>query len=482
MVERDGPVILAVDQGTSGTKAIVVDPVDGVLGVAEEVVRPTYLAGGGVEQNPQQLLQSVLSAGRRAVAAAERPIAAVSLANQGETVLAWDRDTGRPLSQAIGWQDRRAETVTAELAADAGWVAERTGLVLDPYFSAPKMAWLRRHVTADGVVTTTDTWLIHQLCGEFVTDAATASRSLLAGLDTAQWDPDLLELFSWSDEARPRIVDCDAEVGTTTAFGGQMAVAGLIVDQQAALLAEACLDPGSAKCTFGTGAFLLANTGPGAVRSTAGLSSSVAWRARDAVCYCLDGQVYTAASAVRWMADLGLIDGPEDIDRRAARESDGTLCVPALAGLGAPWWRADATAALTGMTLATRPGHVILAVLQGIAAQVAEMSALMAGDLGLPLGRLRVDGGLTRCRTLMQCTADMLQVPVDVYPSAHATALGAAALGRLALSPQLRIEQAVPAWTPTETFEPRWSRDKSSDFMSRWRVAVGAALNGRTRP
>ena len=470
------PTILAIDQGTSGTKAIVVDALDGVLGVAEEAVRPTYLPGGGVEQDPEELLQSVLTAGRRAMAAAGRPVAAIALANQGETVLAWDRSTGDPLSQAIVWQDRRAEPLTSAMSDQAGWVAERTGLVLDPYFSAPKMTWLRRNVTAEGVVTTTDSWLIHQLCGEFVTDVSTASRSLLTGLDSADWDPDLLELFGWQDEPRPRIVACDKVVGTTNAFGQEMAVAGLVVDQQAALLAEGCLEPGTAKCTFGTGAFLLANTGAKAVRSSSGLTSSVAWRAGGTLSYCLDGQVYTAASAVRWLQDLGLIKAPEDLDRLAADDANGTLCVPALAGLAAPWWRSDATAALTGMTLATRGEHVILAVLQGIAAQVAELATAIGTDLGEPLRRLRVDGGLTRCRTLMQSTADLMQLPIDVFPSPHATALGAAALGRMATTPGLSLPDAITRWIPTETYEPAWSADRSQEFLSRWRGAVNASL------
>jgi glycerol kinase len=477
-----GPAVLSIDQGTSGTKAIVLDPAGSVLAVAEEPIRPTYLPGGGVEQDPAALLASVLSAGRRALQAAGCPVGAVALANQGETVLAWDRATGKPLSQAIVWQDRRAETVTADLAAAADWVAQRTGLVLDPYFSAPKMAWLRRHVTTGGVVTTTDSWLIHQLCGEFVTDAATASRSLLTGLDTGDWDPELLELFGWSQEPLPRIVGCDEVVGSTGAFGMPMAVAGLIVDQQAALLAEACLEPGTAKCTFGTGAFLLANTGTVPVRSSAGLTSSVAWRARGRLAYCLDGQVYTAASAVRWLQDLGLIGGPADLDRLAATDTEGTLCVPALAGLAAPWWRSDATASLTGMTLATRPEHVILAVVQGIAAQVAELTDLITTDFGRPLTRLRVDGGLTRSRTLMQCTADIAQLPVDVFPSAHATALGAAALARLALLPGLDLADAVPAWTPAESYEPRWSPERAAEFRDRWRVAVTTSLPASEPP
>lgn len=466
--------VLAIDQGTSGTKAIVLDDGGRVTGVAEEPLAPSYRAGGVVEQDPRALLASVLDAGRRAIAAAG-PVAAVALANQGETVLAWDPATGAPLTPAVVWQDRRAEALCAGLAEHSAWVARRTGLVLDPYFSAPKMAWLRRDVTADGVVTTTDTWLVHHLTGEFVTDASTASRSLLTGLDTAAWDCELVDLFGLGAERLPRIADCDEIVGSTTAFGPEMPVAGLIVDQQAALLAESCLTPGTAKCTFGTGAFLLANIGLRPVPSAAGLTTSVAWRARGAMPYCVDGQVYTAASAVRWMQDVGLIAEAAEMDVIAAEDAGGVLCVPALAGLAAPWWRSGATASISGMTLSTGRGHLVLAVLQGIAAQVAELAGLVGTDLGAPLGRLRVDGGLTRCRTLMQATADLLQIPVEVYPSAHATPLGAATLARLALDPALTLGSAVPDWSPAITYEPRWSPDRAAEYRARWRAAVERA-------
>ncbi len=468
--------ILAVDQGTSGTKAVVVDSEHGTLAVAEQPVRPAYFDGGGVEVDPAELLASVLEAGRRAVAAAARPIDAVALANQGETVLAWDRGSGEPLSPAIVWQDRRAEEVCTDRADAREWVAARTGLVLDPYFSAPKMAWLRRHRTTAGVVTTSDTWLLHQLTGEFVTDVTTASRSLLLDLDAVCWDGELLDLFGLTGEAMPRLVDCDEIVGSTAVFGGEIPVGGLIVDQQAALLAEGCLTPGTTKCTYGTGAFLLANTGAAAVRSSAGLTTSVAWRALGEMPYCVDGQVYTAASAVRWAIDLGLISSPDDLDTVAAADAEGVLCVPALAGLAAPWWRPDAAASLTGMTLSTGPGQVVLAVLQGIAAQVAELATLVATDLGAPLTRLRVDGGLTRCRTLMQAQADLCQLPVEVYPSAHATPLGAAALARLAIEPGLALADAAPAWAPSAVYEPRWSPDEAGDFLHRWRRALEATL------
>ncbi|MEU4833502.1 FGGY family carbohydrate kinase [Streptosporangium sp. NPDC023615] len=469
-------VVLAIDQGTSGTKAIVVDAGGEVLGLAELPVRPAYLPGGGVEQDPGELLASVLDAGRQAVARAGVAIDVVTLANQGETVLAWDPATGTPLSPAVVWQDRRSESVCAELAGSAERIAATTGLVLDPYFSAPKMAWLRRNVTREGVVTTSDSWLVHHLTGEFVTDVATASRSLVTRLDDGAWDPGLLELFGLGTERLPRIVSSDEVVGHTSAFGGHVPVGGLVVDQQAALLAENCLRAGEAKCTFGTGAFLLANTGTSAARSTAGLAASVAWRVRGETSYCFDGQVYTAASAVRWMQDLGFVTAAADLDTVAAADAEGVLCVPALAGLAAPWWRPDARASFSGMTLSTGPGHLVLAVLEGIAAQVAELGDLVAADLGRPLTRLRVDGGLTRSRVLMQAVADLMRVPIDVYPSQHATPMGAVALARTALDPSLPLRDAVNAWEPSTTYEPRWSADRAADFRSRWRDAVATAL------
>lgn len=463
--------VLAIDQGTSGTKAVVVD--DGrVVSIAEVAVHPRYLPGGGVEQDPQELLDSVLTAGRRALAEAGCPVQAVSLANQGETVLAWDRTTGIPLSDMVVWQDSRAASVCERLAEHADAVAARTGLVLDPYFSAPKMRWVRENLTTEGVVTTSDTWLVHQLCGAFVTDVTTASRSLLLGLDDTTWDPDLVALFGLEGEELPEVVACDATVGHTTAFGPRLPVAGLVVDQQAALLAEACLEPGTAKCTYGTGAFLLAQAGSTPVRSSAGLTTSVAWQLRGDTSYCVDGQVYTAASAIRWLCDMGLISHASELDTVAAATSGGVLCVPALAGLAAPWWDARATATLTGMTLATGRGEVVRAVLEGIAAQVAELGRHVAADLGTSLTRLRVDGGLTRSRVLMQAQADLMQVPVDVFPSQHATALGAAACGRLALDPSLAVADAVGSWEPEHVHEPVWSADRAADHLAAWRAVV----------
>lgn len=470
--------VLAIDQGTSATKAIVVDESHHVLALAEVPLRPRYFDGNGVEQDPQALLDSVVSAGRSAMSEAAVPISAVALANQGETVLAWDRATGRPLSSAVVWQDRRAETVCAERSDAAARVAELTGLVLDPYFSAPKMRWLRDNVTTEGVVTTTDTWLVHQLCGAFVTDTSTASRSLLLGVDDVAWNEELLAVFALADETLPELVASDDIVGETSLFGGRVPVTGLIVDQQAALLAQACVDPGTAKCTFGTGAFLLAQVGDTAVRSSAGLTTSVAWTLRGRTAYCVDGQVYTAASAVRWAVELGLIDAADQLDSIAAASSEGVLCVPALAGLAAPWWDPHATASFTGMTLSTGRGHLVRALLEGVAAQVATLTALVAGDLGRALTRLRVDGGLTRSHTLMQAQADLAQVPIDVYPSAHATPLGAAACARMALEPRLTVEQAVGGWSPDRSYEPQWSADRAAEHLARWQAAADNIAKG----
>ena len=466
--------VLAIDQGTSGTKAVVVDGDGNLLGLSEHPIHPHYLPGGGVEQDPHELLASVVDVGRAAISKSRATIDMVTIANQGETVLAWDPVTGKPLSNMIVWQDRRAEGICTELAEHKDTFARRTGLVLDPYFSAPKLAWLRRNVTREGVVTTSDTWLIHQLTGEFVTDVSTASRSLVTDLNTTAWDRELLDLFGLGDEQLPTIVACDAVVGTTTRFGGSMRVGGLVVDQQAALLAEDCLRPGDAKCTFGTGAFLLANTGTTAARSSAGLTSSVAWSTRGETTYCFDGQVYTAASAVRWLQQLGFIATAADLDTVAAEDTGGVLAVPALAGLAAPWWRPDAKAAFTGMTLSSGPRHLVLAVLQGIAAQVAELGSLVAADLGTPLRRLRVDGGLTQSRVLMQAVADLMQIHIDVFPSAHATPLGAAALARMAADPDLQLADAVVPWNPNMVYTPRWSPQRAADFLSGWTATVDA--------
>lgn len=467
--------ILALDQGTSGSKAIVVDD-DGVHAVVEQSISPDYLPDGGVEMDPMTLYRSVIEAGRQAVAEAGRPIEGVSLANQGETILAWDPSTGEPLTTCVVWQDRRAEAVVDRLRAHAEEVHQHTGLVLDCYFTAPKMVWLRENLTREGVVTTTDTWIANRLTGEFVTDVTTASRSLLLNIDTGDWDARLQEVFGL-DEELPRIVDCDQVVGATTVFSEiPVPVGGLIVDQQAALFAQRCLQRGEGKCTYGTGAFIVVNMGQAAPRFDNGLTTSVAWRMRGRTMYCSDGQVYTAASAVRWLQTMGLISGAEEIDRIVAQDAGGAVCSPSFAGLAAPWWRPDAGAFIAGMRLSTGRPQVVRAVLDGIAAQIAELADLTHGELGTTLTSLRVDGGLTRCRTLMQIQSDLLQAPLETYPSQHATALGTAACMRLALHPELALEQGPYVWESGEVYRPQRPAEEVAAQRSAWRTAVESTI------
>lgn len=467
--------ILSLDQGTSGTKALVVDD-SGVLSVVEKPIYPNYISENAVEQDPHELFNSIIDVATEAIEKAGVPISGISLANQGETILAWDPATGEALSQCISWQDRRSLTVAERLADHGETIHQKTGLVLDSYFTAPKMVWLRENVTQKGVVTTTDTWIIFRLTGEFVTDVTTASRSLLLNIDTGEWDPELIKIFGLENEKLPRIVACDEIVGTTSTFGGDIPVGGLIVDQQAALYAENCLTRGSAKCTYGTGAFILVNLGDKAVRFDNGLTTSVAWKLRGKLTYCSDGQVYTASSAVRWMTNLGVFEHASEMDELAAEDSGGVICAPSFAGLAAPWWKPEAGAFITGMRLSTGKGELIKAVLDGIACQVTELASLSADELGAPLTSLRVDGGLTRCKTLMQSQADLMQVPIETYPSAHATALGSAACMRLALNPELELEDGPFAWEPESSFEPVMDGEAANEFRARWRHAVEATI------
>jgi glycerol kinase len=473
--------VLALDQGTSATKALLVGPGGEVLGRGEVPVRTRSVGADGVEADPEDLYESVVAAGAKALAAAGAPAHAVALANQGETVLAWDRATGTPLSPAIVWQDRRSASVCSRLADRAAELSAISGLPLDPYFAAPKMTWLRENLCADGVVTTTDTWLLARLGGEYVTDAATASRTMLLDLDAVTWSETACAAFGLSADALPAVADCAGFAGETAAFGRPLPITGIAVDQQAALLAEGCLTAGDAKCTYGTGAFLLVTTGSVATRSGAGLSASVAWRLGGSATYCLDGQVYTAGSAVRWLVGIGVLGGPASLDAvgETVPDAGGVLFVPALAGLGAPHWAPGARGVLSGLHLGTSRGHLARAVAEGIAASVALLVSAAVTDAGRPLTFLRADGGLTRSRLLVQAQADLLQVPVLVYRSADATALGVAALARLGAG---EVHSAAEAVGPTEVesrVEPAITADEAAERLVAFRSALPLALAGR---
>jgi len=477
--------VLAIDQGTSATKALLVGPAGDraleVLGRGEVPVRTRSVGPDGVEADPEELFESVVTAGRQALASARAPAHAVALANQGETVLAWDRGTGAPLSPAIVWQDRRSGGVCARLADRSAELTAITGLPLDPYFAAPKMTWLRENLTGDGTVTTTDSWLLARLGAGYVTDAATASRTMLLDLDRAAWSETACAAFGLDPAALPEVADCAGAVGETSAFGGSLPVAGIAVDQQAALLAEGCLAAGDAKCTYGTGAFLLVTTGMHAARSEAGLSCSVAWRLGGAVTYCLDGQVYTAGSALRWLTGVGVLREPSELDAAggAVPDAGGVTFVPALAGLGAPHWAPDARGLLTGLHLGTSRGHIARAVAEGIAASVALLVLAAVADLGRPLSSLRVDGGLTRSRLLMQAQADLLQVPVLICRSADATALGVAALARLGLGEATSVAEALGPAEVERVVEPSITADQAAERLSVFRAALDLTLAPR---
>ncbi len=471
--------ILAIDQGTSATKAMVVDG-DRVLATAESSIDVVATTNGGVELDPTALWHSVVDAGRRALIDAGSPrLDAIGLANQGETVLAWDRSTGDPIGPAIVWQDRRSADICTDLSANATRLAEITGLELDPYFVAPKIVWLRDRVGPAPAITTTDAWLLNRMCGVFVTDVSTAGRSLLTDLNTGRWSDEACRIFELDSASMPRIVGNAEPLGACTVFGDTaVPVTGACVDQQAALFAESCHAAGEAKCTYGTGAFLLASTGASPTRSQNGLVGCPAWQLDGDLTWCLDGQVYTVGAAVGWLIDMGIMTEPADLDRLGSTVADaaGVTFVPALAGLAAPYWKPQAKAAFTGLSLSTERAHLVRAAIDGIAAQVALLAQAAGRDLGSPLTMLRVDGGLTRSRVLLQTQADLLQAPVEVYPSPHATALGVAAFA--AIGAGLREATDIDrSWRPEMVVEPAISADEAASRLHHRQAVADATMD-----
>lgn len=472
--------VLAIDQGTSATKAVVASASATLMDVDAPVAGIRF-DEDTVEQDAIDLLDSIVSAGRAALGGGES-VAAVGLGNQGETVLAWDTRTGEPLGPALSWQDRRSSSVTDTMDPDvAAALRALTGLPLDPYFAAPKMSWLRRRLgdrlRSHDTITTIDAWTNFRLTGRFVTDAATASRTMLLDPATLDWSADAIDTFGLAGLPMPEVIPNDAHLGTTSAFGPALPVIGAIVDQQAALLAEGCRERGDAKCTFGTGAFLLAHVGERHAPSNAGLATSIAWVFADGTrASCVDGQVYTVGAAVSWLERIGLIGSPEDLDRLAnsVPTTAGVVCVPTLAGVGAPAWRPDARATWRGLSLATTREHMVRAFCEGVAAQVALLALAVADDIGGPLASLRVDGGLTRSRVIMQLQSDLLGIPVEVYPHACATALGVAALTLRGLEGPGAEDTLVTGWSPAATYYPEATPEDAADRMRAFARALDA--------
>ena len=466
--------ILAIDQGTSSTKAVVVDSEGKIHGLVEIAVEVMTDTNGGVEANPQELLQSVITAGQQALAKCGNPkLSAVGLANQGETIVAWSRSTGIAQHNAIVWQDRRSVEICRSLNDRTAQVEQITGMQVDPYFVAPKIAWLAprlKNAATDTVITTSDVWLLNQLCGSYSTDVSTASRTLLTDLNTLKWSDECAEIFGIDAVNLPAIHDNDAVLGSTTQFGGDIPVVGTCVDQQAALFAEGCHSIGEMKCTYGTGAFLLANSGKHPHRSNSGLTPCAAWRLDNETSWCLDGQVYTAGSAISWLIEIGVINSPEEIDSLCATVTDtnSVTFVPALAGLAAPWWQPTATGRIVGLTMSTTKAHLARATLVGIAAQVALLARAAARDLGVTTQVLKVDGGLTRSTSLLQIQADLAQCPVQPYPSPHATALGIAEMSLHSLGALDKQTHLSSIMKSQEPVMPNISLDQADSILASW--------------
>jgi glycerol kinase len=456
-------VILALDQGTTGTTVLVVDPDLAVRGRGYAELPQRFPRPGWVEHDPEEIWAGVLAAARAAIAAARcspADLEAVALTNQRETTVLWDRRSGRPVAPAIVWQDRRTAERCAAL--DPELLRRKTGLVPDPYFSATKLEWLLREHDAPGLAFgTVDSWLVWRLTGgaAHVTDRTNASRTLLASLEPLDWDDELLELFGVPREVLPQIVSSDAEVGETTAFGPPLPVRGIAGDQQAALFGQGCHAPGDAKATYGTGSFVLAHAGAERPDAPEGLLATAA-----ADGYAVEGAVLAAGAAVQWLRDgLGIVGTAAETEAlaRSVDSTGGVVFVPALVGLGSPWWDADARGLVAGITRGTTRAHLVRATLEGIAHQVADVVEAFAQ----PLTSLRADGGAARNGFLMQLQADLLGVPVEVAAEVETTALGAAALA-------LGNRSGVPVGA---RYEPRLSRDEAAAERVRWAGALARA-------
>ena len=487
-----GDLILAIDQGTTGTTALLVNQEVEVLASVNVEFPNHYPKPGQVEHDVEEIWtsvgQAVTGALEKAGVSAGR-IEAIGITNQRETTVLWDDKTGEAIHRALVWQDRRTAPFCRQLAQDGHepLIRERTGLVIDPYFSGTKARWLLDHV--DGArdrldrlrFGTIDTWLTNRLTGEHVTDPSNASRTLLFDIHRLDWSDDLCELLDVPRRILPRVAD-NAEVhGTTRGVGflpDGIPVAGLIGDQQGALFGQACFEKGMAKCTYGTGAFILMNTGAEAVPSKAGMLTTVGWRLGGATTYALEGAVFIAGAAVQWLRDgLGLIGDAGEIEAlaRSVPDSNGVVFVPALSGLGAPHWRPDARGIVSGITGGTTRGHVARAALEGIALQIDDVLRAMTSDLGERLRELRVDGGAARNDLLMQLQADLLSVPCVRPRILETTGLGSALLAGLATGLWEGPEDVARAWSEDRRFEPAGEAADIGELRRRWAIAVQKA-------
>ena len=488
--------LLALDQGTTSSRAIVFDAAGTIRSSAQKELRQIFPQPGWVEHDPHEIWQDQLDVAQAALRQAglvARDIAAIGVTNQRETAVLWERSSGRPLHNALVWQDRRTAEACARLKTEGAeaLVRKKTGLVLDPYFSATKLAWLLDHVPGardrarrgELAFGTIDSWLAWNLSGGrlHVTDPTNASRTSLFDIHAGDWDEELLALFGIPREVLPRVMRSSALCGETAPdlFGGPIPIGGMAGDQQAALFGQACHGAGMAKNTYGTGCFLLMHTGDRAIASNNGLLATCAAQTGATREYALEGSVFIAGAAVQWLRDgLGLIRQASDIEALAASVPDagGVVFVPAFAGLGAPHWNPHARGMLAGLTRGSTAAHIARATLEAIAFQSAELVQAMAADCGRPLAELRVDGGATANNLLMQFQADLLGVPVVRPRIQETTALGAAYLAGLAAGIWENRSEIAAHWAHERTFAPSLPQAAAAARMAEWQRAVRCAL------
>jgi glycerol kinase len=473
-------LLLAIDQGTTGTTCLVVDDNLRPRGRGYREVPQYFPRPGWVEHDPDELWDSVLGAAADALAAAgiqATDLSAVGLTNQRETTVVWDRRSGRPVHRAIVWQDRRTAERCRELPRDL--IRDRTGLVPDPYFSATKLEWILSERDAAGLAFgTVDAWLLWKLTGGEIhaTDVSNASRTLLFNLESLDWDRELLELFGVPESVLPRVVSSSGIVGEADLLGARIPIAGVAGDQQAALFGQACFRPGQAKATYGTGSFVLRPAGTQSGAAPEGLVRTVAGPLGDApAVYALEGSVFVTGAALQWLRDgLGILGSPAESEAlaRSVESNDGIYFVPALTGLGSPHWEPEARGLIAGLSLGTSRAHIVRAALEAIAYQTRDVLDAMAFELDV----LRADGGGAQNAFLMQFQADIARLPVEVPSERETTALGAVALAGLATGTWSSLDDLAAAWRRDARYEPELDAPEAERLLGEWRLADRRAL------
>ncbi len=480
-------LILALDQGTTGSTSVVVGEDGGVRGRGYREIRQHFPRGGWVEHDPEEIwgsVQAAAAAALEAAGAAPAAVAAIGITNQRETLVLWDRATLRPLHPAIVWQDRRTAAACDRLR-EAGHEArarEITGLELDPYFTGTKLGWAMAHVEGarQAAAGTVDSWLVARLSGgrDHVTDASNASRTLLFDIREGRWSEEMGEMLGVPLDLLPAVTDSSGPISRSyadTFLGVDAPITGIAGDQQAALFGQACLTPGMAKNTYGTGSFVLMQTGPRPVPSRARLLTTVAWRRNGRLEYALEGAIFVTGAALQWLRDgLGIIREAAEAGPLAAsvESSGGVYLVPAFAGLGAPHWDPYARGTLLGLTRGTGRAEVVRAAVEAMAYQTAEVVEAMSDDADRPLRELRIDGGASVMDFLGQFQADLLGIPVRRPRQIESTALGAAFLAGRGAGTWASDAELESLWQQDRAFEPAISRDQAASLMAGWRRAV----------